>query len=97
VVSADESGFVEYWQPREPWEPPRNVLGLWELKSSTDLYEFKKVLAHVTSLQFFANMFPDQKHPNFYIILTGLFTFCHALYLRPTNSNIQFYHWQNDS
>ncbi|KAJ1303356.1 hypothetical protein OPQ81_011550 [Rhizoctonia solani] len=22
VISADESGFVEYWQPREPYEPP---------------------------------------------------------------------------
>ncbi|CCO29142.1 peptidylprolyl isomerase domain and WD repeat-containing protein 1 [Rhizoctonia solani AG-1 IB] len=43
VVSADESGFVEYWQPREPYEPPKDVPGMWEFKSNTDLYEFKKV------------------------------------------------------
>ncbi|KAG9126634.1 hypothetical protein FRC07_002647 [Ceratobasidium sp. 392] len=42
VVSADESGFVEYWQPHEPYEPPKDVPGMWEFKSSTDLYEFKK-------------------------------------------------------
>ncbi len=43
VVSADEGGFVEYWQPLEPFELPRNVHGLWSYKSETDLYEFKKV------------------------------------------------------
>lgn len=53
VVSADESGFVEYWQPREPWEPPSNIQGLWGLKSSTDLYEFKKVL--IFSISFDVN------------------------------------------
>ncbi|OSX59926.1 hypothetical protein POSPLADRAFT_1149201 [Postia placenta MAD-698-R-SB12] len=42
VVSADEGGFVEYWQPREPFELPKNVPGLWAFKSATDLYEFKK-------------------------------------------------------
>jgi hypothetical protein len=43
VISADENGFVEYWQPSEPFEPPKNVPGLWSYKSATDLYEFKKV------------------------------------------------------
>lgn len=43
VVSADEGGFIEYWQPTEPWELPTGVSGLWEFKSATDLYEFKKV------------------------------------------------------
>ncbi|TFY78943.1 hypothetical protein EWM64_g5067 [Hericium alpestre] len=42
VVSADEAGFVEYWQPLEPFELPRNGPGLWQFKSETDLYEFKK-------------------------------------------------------
>ncbi|KAF9450582.1 peptidyl-prolyl cis-trans isomerase [Macrolepiota fuliginosa MF-IS2] len=42
VISADEGGFVEYWQPSEPWGLPKNVPGLWSYKSSTDLYEFKK-------------------------------------------------------
>ncbi|KAF8511591.1 peptidyl-prolyl cis-trans isomerase [Gautieria morchelliformis] len=58
VVSADESGFVEYWQPREPWEPPQNIPGLWGLKSSTDLYEFKKTKSTPTSLTFS----PDCSH-----------------------------------
>ena len=43
VISADQSGFVEYWQPREPFEPPKQIPGMWSMKSSTDLYEFKKV------------------------------------------------------
>lgn len=42
VISADEAGFVEYWRPAEPWDPPKNVPGLWEFKASTDLYHFKK-------------------------------------------------------
>ncbi|KAG2129450.1 hypothetical protein DEU56DRAFT_817175 [Suillus clintonianus] len=42
VISGDENGFVEYWQPFEPFEPPKNIPGMWSLKSSTDLYEFKK-------------------------------------------------------
>jgi len=42
VVSADEEGFVEYWQPSEPWGLP-TLPGLWQYKSSTDLYHFKKV------------------------------------------------------
>jgi peptidylprolyl isomerase domain and WD repeat-containing protein 1 len=43
VVSADEEGFVEYWQPNEPWTAPENIKGLWQFKSQTDLFEFKKV------------------------------------------------------
>lgn len=43
VISADEGGFIEYWRPAEPWDPPKNVPGLWEFKASTDLYHFKKV------------------------------------------------------
>ncbi|KAJ7250844.1 peptidyl-prolyl cis-trans isomerase [Mycena haematopus] len=42
VISADEGGFVEYWQPTEPFVLPKNVAGLWSYKSETDLYEFKK-------------------------------------------------------
>ncbi|KAG2009573.1 peptidyl-prolyl cis-trans isomerase, variant 2 [Coprinopsis cinerea AmutBmut pab1-1] len=42
VISADEAGFVEYWQPIEPFVQPKNVPGLWQYKSETDLYEFKK-------------------------------------------------------
>ncbi|KAG5636191.1 hypothetical protein H0H81_008897 [Sphagnurus paluster] len=42
VISADEGGFVEYWQPIEPFVLPKNVSGMWSYKSETDLYEFKK-------------------------------------------------------
>ncbi|KAK7469279.1 Peptidyl-prolyl cis-trans isomerase cyp15 [Stygiomarasmius scandens] len=42
VISADEGGFVEFWQPTEPFTLPKNVPGLWSFKSETDLYEFKK-------------------------------------------------------
>lgn len=42
VVSADESGFVEYWRPQEPWTLPDDIPNLWQYKSTTDLFEFKK-------------------------------------------------------
>jgi peptidylprolyl isomerase domain and WD repeat-containing protein 1 len=35
--------MLEYWQPTEPFELPKNLPGLWSYKSATDLYEFKKV------------------------------------------------------
>ena len=41
-VGEDEDGFVEYWKPAEPFELPKNVPGLWNYKSETYLYEFKK-------------------------------------------------------
>ncbi|KAL0961213.1 hypothetical protein HGRIS_006180 [Hohenbuehelia grisea] len=50
VVSADEQGFVEYWQPREPFSLPKNVPGLWAYKSETDLYEFKKAKSTPTCI-----------------------------------------------
>ncbi|KAI6042675.1 hypothetical protein EDC04DRAFT_2965944 [Pisolithus marmoratus] len=42
VISADENGFVEFWEPTEPFELPKKVPGMWKYKSTTDLYEFKK-------------------------------------------------------
>lgn len=41
VVSVDTLGMVEYWSPEEPFELPDH-LG-FEMKSQTDLYEFRKV------------------------------------------------------
>jgi peptidylprolyl isomerase domain and WD repeat-containing protein 1 len=79
VISADESGFVEYWQPREPFEPPKNI-GLWEYKSATDLYEFKKTKSLPTSLAFSPNShhFVTLSHPNLQVrvfnFLTGKMT-----------------------
>ncbi|CAG8670190.1 15016_t:CDS:10, partial [Gigaspora rosea] len=56
VVSADSSGMVEYWSPDEPFELPKTVL--FEYKSDTDLYEFKKSKSVPTSLTFS----PDYSH-----------------------------------
>ncbi|KAG7562564.1 hypothetical protein FFLO_02038 [Filobasidium floriforme] len=42
VLSADEAGFLEYWRPQEPWGLPDDVPGLWQYKSQTDLFDFKK-------------------------------------------------------
>lgn len=40
VVSADEGGMLEYWRPSGSFEKPDNV---FDMKSSTNLFEFKKV------------------------------------------------------
>ncbi|KAI0755044.1 peptidyl-prolyl cis-trans isomerase [Daedaleopsis nitida] len=58
VISADEGGFVEYWQPSEPFELPKNVSGLWNFKSETDLYEFKKSRSTPTCIA----LSPDSSH-----------------------------------
>lgn len=72
VVSADEAGFVEYWKPAEPWDPPKNVHGMWEFKASTDLYHFKKVrfwptaalsIALNTLLRYLEQANPDLLNP----------------------------------
>lgn len=49
VISADEGGMLEYWQPSGNYEKPDNVFAI---KSSTNLFEFKKVLykIHIPSL-----------------------------------------------
>ncbi|KAJ7675792.1 hypothetical protein DFH06DRAFT_1266388 [Mycena polygramma] len=68
VISADEGGFMEYWQPTEPFERPKNVNGLWSYKSETDLYEFKKSKSTPTcitlspdSLSFVTFSLPDRQ------------------------------------
>jgi peptidylprolyl isomerase domain and WD repeat-containing protein 1 len=47
VISADENGMVEYWRPSGSYEKPDNV---FELKSTTNLFEFKKARSVPTSL-----------------------------------------------
>ncbi|KAH0611339.1 uncharacterized protein H6S33_010604 [Morchella sextelata] len=49
VVSCDESGMVEYWSPRpeREFEKPDNV---FEYKSNTGLFEFKRAKSVPTSL-----------------------------------------------
>jgi len=65
VVSADESGMLEYWSPSENFEKPGNV---WSMKSSTNLFEFKKAKSAPASItisptgsQFATFSFPDRK------------------------------------
>lgn len=40
VISADDGGMMEYWQPEGNYEKPQ---GLFDIKSQTNLFEFKKV------------------------------------------------------
>lgn len=65
VISADESGMIEYWRPSGSYEKPDNV---FEMKSSTSLFEFKKaksipcsITISPTGLQFSTFSFPDRK------------------------------------
>ncbi|KAF4550295.1 Peptidyl-prolyl cis-trans isomerase-like protein 2 [Elsinoe fawcettii] len=65
VVSADESGMVEYWQPSGSYEKPDTV---FKMKSSTNLFEFKKAKSSPSSItispsgEYFATFsFPDRK------------------------------------
>jgi peptidylprolyl isomerase domain and WD repeat-containing protein 1 len=65
VVSVDQGGMVEYWRPNGNYDKPDNV---WSLKSSTNLFEFKKSKCVPTSLtisptgkQFATLSFPDRK------------------------------------
>ncbi|KAG2411935.1 peptidyl-prolyl cis-trans isomerase cypE [Aspergillus terreus] len=66
VISADDSGMIEYWRAGDgSFEKPDNVFAL---KSSTNLFEFKKAKSTPTSLtispsgeQFAAFSFPDRQ------------------------------------
>ncbi|KAL1999382.1 hypothetical protein VTN02DRAFT_4591 [Thermoascus thermophilus] len=66
VVSADESGMIEYWRAGDgSFEKPDNV---FELKSSTNLFEFKKAKSLPASItispsghQFATFSFPDRQ------------------------------------
>ena len=65
VVSADQSGMIEYWQPQDPFEKPENV---FKMKSSTNLFDLRKAKNTPTSItisptgQHFATFsFPDRR------------------------------------
>ncbi|EAA34523.1 hypothetical protein GE21DRAFT_1044 [Neurospora crassa] len=65
VVSADDGGMVEYWQPSGSYGKPESV---FRFKSATNLFEFKKAKAVPTSLalspdgsRFVTVSFPDRK------------------------------------
>lgn len=65
VVSADDSGMIEYWRPHGTYEKPDDV---FQYKSSTDLFEFKKAKSLPTAItispsgsQFATFSLPDRK------------------------------------
>lgn len=65
VVSADENGMVEYWQPSGDYQKPA---GVFEFKSSTNLFDFRKAKTVPTCLtisptgkQLAAFSLPDRK------------------------------------
>ncbi|RYP62527.1 hypothetical protein DL769_007269 [Monosporascus sp. CRB-8-3] len=65
VVSADEKGMLEYWSPNADYEKPSNV---FQYKSSTNLFEFKKAKSTPVSItvspsghQFVTYSLPDRK------------------------------------
>ncbi|KAI9772305.1 MAG: hypothetical protein M1840_001054 [Geoglossum simile] len=65
VVSVDDGGMVEYWRPYGDYEKPDNV---FEYKSSTSLFEFKKsksvpvsLTVSPSGLHFATFSFPDRK------------------------------------
>ncbi|KAI8367223.1 peptidyl-prolyl cis-trans isomerase cyp15 [Choanephora cucurbitarum] len=67
VVSVDTLGMIEYWTPEEPFGLPTHDLE-FEMKSQTDLYEFRKKKSVPTCLTFspdglnFVTMsFPDRQ------------------------------------
>ena len=64
VVSADESGMVEYWRPRDNFDKPDSV---FKMKSSTNLFDFKKAKSVPSNIslspsghQFVTWSFPDR-------------------------------------
>ncbi|RKU40120.1 hypothetical protein DL546_002059 [Coniochaeta pulveracea] len=65
VLSADDNGMIEYWRASGSYDKPDNV---FEFKSATNLFEFKKAKCLPTSLtispdgnQFATFSFPDRK------------------------------------
>ena len=65
AISADSNGMLEYWQGTDDHSQATNV---WKYKSSTDLFEFKKVKSLPTSIsispsgsKFATFSFPDRK------------------------------------
>ncbi|KAF2198019.1 hypothetical protein GQ43DRAFT_483653 [Delitschia confertaspora ATCC 74209] len=85
VVSADEGGMVEYWSPNQNYEKPDNV---FSMKSSTNLFDFKKSKCVPSSLtisptgdQFATFSFPDRK--------VRLFDFASAKLLRTYDESLE--------
>jgi peptidylprolyl isomerase domain and WD repeat-containing protein 1 len=59
VVSADEGGMVEYWSPGSGYEKPD---GVWDMKSSTNLFDFKKVRLSIETMCVNSNFSSQNQH-----------------------------------
>ncbi|KAI8063215.1 peptidyl-prolyl cis-trans isomerase cyp15 [Gongronella butleri] len=66
VISVDALGMIEYWSPEDPFDLPTSVD--FEMKSQTDLYEFRKCKSIPTCVvfspdesQFVTMSFPDRQ------------------------------------
>ena len=92
VVSADEGGFIEYWQPSEPWGLP-SVRGLWKYKSDTDLFEFKKVGPRDGN----ELTRTDQDDPNERDVLTGRVPICNSGSAITSRPCFQLPEWEADT
>ncbi|KAL8855436.1 MAG: hypothetical protein Q9178_007925 [Gyalolechia marmorata] len=84
AISVDESGMVEYWSPGGAYKKPNSV---WEYKSSTDLFAFKKAKSTPTSVVISPNgasfatfSFPDRQ--------VRIFDFTSAKLLRSYDESI---------
>lgn len=88
VISADENGFVEFWQPIEPFELPKNVPGMWSFKSSTDLYEFKKVCLCSIEEEVDNSCFLGEIDTHVHYPLPRFQLICDILSARPAGPNI---------
>jgi peptidylprolyl isomerase domain and WD repeat-containing protein 1 len=75
VVSIDQGGIVEYWQPNEQFSLPSTVA--WQYKTDTDLYEFVKSKSVPVSLEFshdcslFVTMSMDDRQVRVFRFITG--------------------------
>lgn len=95
VISADEGGFVEYWQPAEPFTLPKNVPRLWNYKSETDLYEFKKVsITFYVIIHLLTYFSADKIHTNLYNPISRFLFLRHLFLSRSPSPCLLFPYWQ---
>lgn len=81
---------MEYWTPEEPYEAPK-VEGMWSFKSSTDLFDFKKVSweCGIRSLDFSISTPSNLKSSNFFFDISFQ-TKSHPLSLTISPNSLQF-------
>ncbi len=97
VISADENGFVEYWQPDEHFEPPKDCKRIWTYKSATDLYEFKKVCHSSFYHKPTLTSYKDEMLSNVDRPVTRLKLICYFFSSGQTSSHILFSIGEDDT